>query len=95
MISVERELAEDADDAVRIVSGLLRRGDHGEAFRERRRRVSWTATEAGLLTPCVAEERGTAVRIRQGREALLFAREGDGPEALREVVRDAARRAGG
>jgi predicted Zn-dependent protease len=95
LISVERELAEDADDAVRIVSGLLRRGDHGEAFRERRRTVSWTATEAGLLTPCVAEERGTAVRIRQGREALLFAREGDGPGALREVVRDASRRAGG
>ena len=95
MISVERELAEDADDAVRIVSGLLRRGDHGEAFRERRRTASWNVSEAGLLTPCVAEERGTAVRIRHGREALLFAREGDGPESLREVVRDASRRAGG
>ncbi|HUM00773.1 MAG TPA: TldD/PmbA family protein [Thermoanaerobaculia bacterium] len=95
MISVERELAEDAEDAVRIVSGLLRRGDHGEAFRERRRAVSWAVSEAGLLTPGVAEERGTAVRIRHGREAICFAREGDGPESLREVVRDASRRAGG
>jgi TldD protein len=92
---VERELAEDADDVVRILSGLLRRGDHGEAFRERRTVVSWSASEAGLLSPAFAEERGTAVRIRRGREALLFAREGDGPSALREVVRDASRRAGG
>ncbi len=43
----------------------------------------------------ISEERGTAARIRRGREALLIARGGDGPEALREVVRDAARRAGG
>ena len=95
MKSAPRELAEDAEDAVRIVSGLLRRGDHGEAFRERRTVVTWSATEAGLLAPSVAEERGTAIRIRQEREALLFAREGDGPEALRRVARDASRRAGG
>jgi TldD protein len=85
----------DAEDAVRIVSGLLRRGEGGEAFRERRRRVSWTATEAGLLAPAFAEERGTAVRLRLGRESLLVARDGDGPEALREAVREASRRAGG
>jgi TldD protein len=89
------ELAEDAEDAVRIVSSLLRRGDHGEAFRERRTAVSWSASEAGLLTPSVSEERGTAVRIRSHGGALLFAREGDGPESLREVARDASRRAGG
>ncbi len=89
------ELAEDADDAIRIVSGLLRRGDHGEAFRERRTTVSWSASEAGLQTPSVSDERGTAVRIRSGLDALLFAREGDGPESLREVVRDASRRTGG
>ena len=86
---------QDAEDAVRIVSGLLRRGESGEAFRERRRSVSWTATEAGLLTPAFADERGTAVRLRRGRESLLVARDGDGPEALREAVREASRRAGG
>lgn len=95
MSNALRELAEDADDAVRIVSGLLRRGDHGEAFRERRTVVAWSATEAGLLTPSLAEERGTAVRIRHDREALLFAREGDGPGSLRAVARDASRRVGG
>lgn len=95
MLRHDLELAEDADDAIRIVSGLLRRGDHGEAFRERRTAVSWSASEAGLLTPSVSEERGTAIRIRSERGALLFAREGDGPESLREVVRDASRRAGG
>lgn len=95
MLRADPDLAEDADDAIRIVSGLLRRGDHGEAFRERRTVVAWSASEAGLQTPSVSEERGTAVRIRSGREALLFAREGDGPESLREVVRDASRRAGG
>ncbi len=95
MLRADLELAEDADDAIRIVSGLLRRADHGEAFRERRTAVAWSATEAGLQTPSVSEERGTAVRIRSGREALLFAREGDGPESLREAVRDASRRVGG
>jgi predicted Zn-dependent protease len=95
LLRADLELAEDADDAIRIVSGLLRRGDHGEAFRERRTAVAWSASEAGLQTPSVSEERGTAVRIRSGREALLFAREGDGPESLREAVRDASRRAGG
>jgi TldD protein len=86
---------QDAEDAARIVSGLLRRGEGGEAFRERRLRVSWTATEAGLLSPAFAEERGTAVRLRRGRETLLFAKDGDGPEALREAVREASRRGGG
>ncbi|MFI5182328.1 MAG: TldD/PmbA family protein, partial [Thermoanaerobaculia bacterium] len=95
MLRADLELAEDADDAIRIVSGLLRRGDHGEAFRERRTAMSWSASEAGLFTPSVSEERGTAVRIRSQEGALLFAREGDGPESLREVVRDASRRAGG
>ncbi len=95
MSTAFRDLAEDAEDAIRIVSGLLRRGDHGEAFRERRTVMTWSATEAGLLAPSVAEERGTAMRIRQEREALLFALEGDGPEALRRVARDASRRAGG
>ncbi len=92
---MERDLAEDAEDAVRIVAGLLRRGDEGEAFRERRTVVSWSASESGLLHPAAADERGTAVRIRRGREALLFAREGDGPASLREAARDASRRAGG
>ncbi len=95
MISPERAISEDADDAVRIVSGLLRRGDHGEVFRERRTTVAWSASEAGLLHPSLSDERGTAVRIRRGSETLLIARDGDGPEALREVVRDAARRVGG
>jgi len=95
LIRVERELTEDADDAVRIVSGLLRRGDHGEAFRERRTSVAWNASEAGLLHPAFSDERGTAIRIRRGADTLLLAREGDGPAALREVVRDASRRAGG
>ena len=95
MSDVVEVFRQDAEDAVRIVSGLLRRGESGEAFRERRRRVSWTATEAGLLAPAFADERGTAVRLRRGRESLLVAREGDGPEALREAVREASRRAGG
>ncbi len=86
---------EDAEDAVRIVSGMLRRGEGGEAFRERRRTISWEASEAGLLSPAIADERGTAVRVRRGRESLLVAREGDGPEALRDAVREASRRAGG
>ncbi len=95
MSTASRDLAEDAEDAIRIVSGLLRRGDHGEAFRERRTVTTWSATEAGLLAPSFAEERGTAIRIRRQRDALLFAVEGDGPEALRRVTRDASRRAGG
>jgi predicted Zn-dependent protease len=88
-------MAEDAEDAVRIVSGMLRRGEGGEAFRERRRATSWSAGEAGLLLPSTVEERGTAVRVRRGGESLLVARPGDGPEALREAVREASRRAGG
>ncbi|HEX5855796.1 MAG TPA: hypothetical protein VFZ57_09260, partial [Thermoanaerobaculia bacterium] len=95
MSDVAEAYREDAEDAVRIVSALLRRGEGGEAFRERRRRFSWTATEAGLLAPAFAEERGTAVRLRRGRESLLVACDGDGPEALREAARAAARRAGG
>jgi predicted Zn-dependent protease len=95
LIRTPRDLGEDAEDAIRIVSGLLRRGDHGEAFRERRTVTAWSATEAGLLAPSVTEERGTAIRIRLAQGALLFAREGDGPEALRAIARDASRRAGG
>ena len=95
MSDVVETFRQDAEDAVRIVSGLLRRGEGGEAFRERRRSVSWTATEAGLLSPAFAEERGTAVRLRRGRETLLVAKGGDGPEALREAVREASRRGGG
>jgi predicted Zn-dependent protease len=86
---------EDAEDAVRIVSGMLRRGEGGEAFRERRRTIAWSATEAGLESPSIVEESGTAVRVARGRDSLLVACEGDGPEALREVVREASRRAGG
>lgn len=88
------DLSRDADDAVRLVRGMLRRGEGGEAFRERRRVLSWTVSEAGLLAPSLSEERGTAVRIRGDRIALLVAREGDGPEALRECVREASRRSG-
>ncbi len=95
MSEVVEVCREDAEDAVRIVSALLRRGEGGEAFREKRRRFSWTATEAGLLAPAFAEERGTAVRVRRGRESLLVACDGDGPEALREAAREASRRAGG
>jgi predicted Zn-dependent protease len=86
---------EDAEDAVRIVSGMLRRGEGGEAFRERRRAITWDATEAGLLSPAIAEECGTAVRLSRGKDSLLVACDGDGAEALREVVREASRRAGG
>ncbi len=86
---------EDAEDAVRIVSGMLRRGEGGEAFRERRRAIAWSATEAGLQSPSIVEERGTAVRVSRGKDSLLVACDGDGPEALREAVREAARRAGG
>jgi predicted Zn-dependent protease len=93
--AAERDLLEDAEDAVRLVAGLLRRGEGGEAFRERRRVTTWSASEAGLLQPSLVEERGTAVRVRRGRESLLVARVGDGPETLREAVREASRRAGG
>ncbi len=86
---------EDAEDAVRIVSGMLRRGEGGEAFRERRRAITWSATEAGLQAPSIVEERGTAVRVSKGRDSLLVACDGDGPEALREAVREASHRAGG
>ena len=84
----------DADDAVRLVSGLLRRGESGEAFRERIRTETWTASESGLLAPALAEESGTAVRIRREGSLLLVARSGAGPEALRDAVREAGRRAG-
>ena len=95
MNAAERDLSQDAEDAVRLVAGLLRSGEGGEAFRERRRVTTWSASEAGLLQPSLVEERGTAVRVRRGRESLLVARVGDGPEALREAVREASRRAGG
>lgn len=95
MNAAERDLGRDAEDAVRLVAGLLRRGEGGEAFRERRRVTSWSASETGLLQPSLVEERGTAVRVRRGRESLLIARVGDGQEALREAVREASRRAGG
>lgn len=88
------DLGADAEEAIRLVSGMLRRGEGGEAFRERRQVFSWTLSEAGLLAPACSEERGTAVRIRRERESLLVARPGDGPEALRDAVREAARRAG-
>lgn len=88
------DLGADAEEAIRLVSGMLRRGEGGEAFRERRQAFSWTVSEAGLLAPASSDERGTAVRIRRGRESLLVARPGDGPEALREAVREASRRAG-
>ena len=88
------DLTRDADDAVRLVSGLLRRGESGEAFRERVRTETWTTSESGLLAPAVAEESGTAVRIRREGALLLVARSGAGPEALREAVREAGRRAG-
>ena len=84
----------DAADAVKLVSGLLRRGESGEAFRERTRTETWTASESGLLAPALAEESGTAVRIRREGSLLLVARSGAGPEALRDAVREAGRRAG-
>ncbi len=88
------ELMRDAADAVKLVSGLLRRGESGEAFRERTRTETWTASESGLLAPALAEESGTAVRIRREGSLLLVARSGAGPEALRDAVREAGRRAG-
>ncbi len=88
------DLLRDADDAVKLVSGLLRRGESGEAFRERTRTETWTASESGLLSPALAEESGTAVRIRREGSLLLVARSGAGPEALRDAVREAGRRAG-
>lgn len=89
------DLAADAHEAIRLVAGLVRRGAEGEAFRERRRATTFTANEGGLLSPSVVEERGTAVRLRSGGRLFLVARAGDGPEALREAVRDAARLGGG
>lgn len=94
MAPIETELTRDAVDAVRLVSGLLRRGEGGEALRERRHVSSWAVNEAGLLSPSDTEERGTAVRIRRERQTLLVARSGDSPEVLRDAIRDAARRAG-
>lgn len=88
------DLGSDADEAVRLVAGLLRRGESGEAFRERRVVLSWSVSEAGLVSPACIEERGTAVRIRRPGTALLVARVGDGPETLHEAVREAARRSG-
>lgn len=88
------ELSRDADDAVRLVSGLLRRGESGEALRERVRTETWSASESGLLAPALAEESGTAVRIRRDGALLLVARSGAGPEALRDAVREAGRLAG-
>ncbi len=90
----ESDLTRDADDAVRLVSGLLRRGESGEAFRERVRTETWTASESGLLAPAWAEESGTAVRIRREGRLLLVARSGAGPETLRDAVREAGRLAG-
>jgi predicted Zn-dependent protease len=90
-----KELSADAHEAVRLVAGLVRRGVEGEAFRERRRITSFSANESGLLAPSVVEERGTAVRLREGSRLLLVARAGDDPESLRETVREAARRGGG
>ncbi len=88
------DLLQDADDAVRLVRGMLRRGEEGEAFRERKRVASWTANEAGLVSASLTEESGTAVRLRRGTGHLLVARAGDSPDALRSAVRDAARRTG-
>ncbi len=93
-----RELSADAHEAIRLVGGLMRRGVDGEAFRERRRVTAFTANESGLVSPSVVEERGTAVRLRDASRdsrLLLFARAGDDPEALRDTVREAARRSGG
>lgn len=88
------DLMRDAADAVKLVAGLLRRGESGEAFRERTRTETWTASETGLLAPSLAEESGTAVRIRREGSLLLVARSGAGPETLRDAVREAGRRAG-
>lgn len=88
------DLSRDADDAVHLVSGLLRRGESGEAFRERVRTETWSVSESGLLAPALAEESGTAVRIRRDGALLLVARSGAGPEALRDAVREAGRLAG-
>jgi TldD protein len=88
------DLVRDADDAVRLVSGLLRRGESGEALRERVRAETWSASESGLLAPAHSEESGTAVRIRRDGALLLVARSGAGPEALRDAVREAGRLAG-
>ena len=88
------DLLRDAEDAVRLVSGLLRRGESGEALRERVRAETWSASESGLLAPALSEESGTAVRIRREGALLLVARSGAGPETLRDAVREAGRIAG-
>ncbi len=94
-MDLDADFGWDADEAVRLVSGMLRRGEAGEVFRERRHVAAWSVTEAGLLAPQVSEERGTAARIRRDGQLLLVCRSGDGPDSLRETVREAARRAGG
>lgn len=93
-IDALNDLIQDADDAVRLVRGMLRRGEEGEAFRERKRVASWSASEAGLISASFTEESGTAVRLRRGSGYLLVARAGDSPESLRSAVRDVARRTG-
>lgn len=90
-----QDLLADADDAVRLVRGTLRRGETGEVLRELRRSLGWSATEAGLGSARIVEEGGTAIRVRRAGELLLVARSGCGPETLRDVVRGAARRTGG
>lgn len=79
---------------MRLVAAMLRRGESGEAMRERRLVTSWSASEAGLLSPATLDERGTAVRVRRASGALLVARAGNGPDALREAIREAGRRGG-
>ena len=93
-MELSSELEADPAEAVRLVAGMVRRGEGGEAFREKRRVLAWSATEAGLLSPSFVEERGTAARIRRGRETLLIARSGTSLDSLREAVREASRRSG-
>lgn len=79
---------------MKLVSGLFRRGETGEAFRQRKTRVTWSGSEAGLTGVARLEESGTAIRIRSREHSLLVAREGITHEVFRLAVREAGRRNG-
>ncbi len=93
-IQIVDDLIADAEDAMRLIAGLFRRGETGEGFRERKRQASCRVSEAGISSSTISEESGTAVRIRGERNRLLVARSGTSHEILRSAVREAGHRNG-